>query len=201
MLRLLWAIARVFLAIWTRLLDLPRQAAVALGAASLDAPARPAKLGYAMLVVLPIALVVGWTMPQITLVMTPSIEAWALREKPGPIARGDYVLFVFQHPVIGDKPARITKHALCLPGDRLTTIEVPSRHRSGTSDAWYFCNDRFLALSLPAARSGMRLEHMRWSGVIPAGMVYVGSSHPRGFDSRYFGLLPLDRLTRMERIL
>ncbi|MFD2138259.1 hypothetical protein ACFSLT_28915 [Novosphingobium resinovorum] len=125
MLRLLWGLARVFLAIWTGLQNLPRQAAVALGAASLDAPARPAKLAYAILVVLPIALVVGWTMPQITLVMTPSIEAWALREKPGPIARGDYVLFVFQHPVIGDKPARITKHALCLPGDRLTTIELP----------------------------------------------------------------------------
>jgi type IV secretory pathway protease TraF len=32
-------------------------------------------------------------------------------------------------------------------------------------------------------------------------MVYVGSTHPRGFDSRYFGLLPISSLTRMERLL
>lgn len=42
---------------------------------------------------------------------------------------------------------------------------------------------------------------MKWSGIVPAGMIYVGSHHERGFDSRYIGLLPISRLTRMERIL
>jgi type IV secretory pathway protease TraF len=154
-----------------------------------------------MFVILPIALAGGWAMPRLTLVMTPSIEAWALREAPGPIARGDYVLFMLRHRVIGDKPARITKHALCLPGDHLTMTEAPSPDRAEALEARYFCNGRFLGRTLPVAYNGMRLEHMRWNGVIPAGLVYVGSAHPRGFDSRYFGLLRLHRLTRMERIL
>jgi type IV secretory pathway protease TraF len=29
----------------------------------------------------------------------------------------------------------------------------------------------------------------------------VGSDHPEGFDSRYFGPVRIERLTRMERVL
>jgi type IV secretory pathway protease TraF len=37
--------------------------------------------------------------------------------------------------------------------------------------------------------------------VIPRGMVYVGSHHPSGFDSRYYGPVPISRLRRMEKLL
>lgn len=201
MLRLLLALARILAAIWKALRKLPREAACALGAAVPGEAARLDRLWRAALVILPIALAVGWAMPRLTLVMSPSIEAWVLREEPGQIARGDYVLFILRHRVLGARPVRITKHALCLPGDRLTMTEVPSPHLSGARDARYFCNGRFLALTVPIAHNGTKLEHLQWSGVIPAGMAYVGSPHPRGFDSRYFGLVPLKRLTRMERVL
>jgi len=32
-------------------------------------------------------------------------------------------------------------------------------------------------------------------------MIFVGSSHPDGYDSRYYGPVAIDRLTRMEKLL
>ena len=36
---------------------------------------------------------------------------------------------------------------------------------------------------------------------MPEGQAYIGSSYKDGFDSRYFGLVPISALTRMERVL
>jgi len=201
MLRLFWALANALLGLWPRLRDLPRKASVALGAPSPDLPARPERLCLALAIVLPIALLAALLVPQVTLVMSPSIEAWAVRKAPGPIARGDYVMFMLNHPIAGPNPVPVTKHALCMPGDRLAMIETPSIMVPRAFDGRYFCNGELLGVSLPLAHNGMKLEHMRWSGIVPPGMVYVGSHHPRGFDSRYFGLLPIRSLTRMERLL
>ncbi|SFG37017.1 Type IV secretory pathway, protease TraF [Novosphingobium sp. CF614] len=201
MLRLLLALARAIAGLWPRLRRLPRKAAMALGASGPDQPARPERLARAMLIVLPIAMFAALFMPQVTLVMTPSIEAFAVRKSPGPILRGDYVMFTLRHAIAGPKPVSVTKHALCMPGDRLTMYETPSTHAARAQEAHYLCNGALLGIALPFAHNGMKLDHMEWSGVIPAGMIYVGSPHPSGFDSRYFGLLPTSRLTRMERIL
>ncbi|WP_232494512.1 S26 family signal peptidase [Novosphingobium kaempferiae] len=201
MLRLYLVFARTLLAAWIALGQLPRQAASALGAADGDQPARPARFTLVLLVVLPSALFAALVMPRIHLVMTPSIDAYAVRVSPGPIRRGDYVMFTLRHPVAGPNAVQVTKHALCLPGDRLTLSERPSAHAPSATGVHYYCNGRLLGVSLPEARGGLKLEHMNWSGVIPPGLAYVGSPHPRGFDSRYLGLLPIARLTRMERIL
>nr|WP_150291061.1 S26 family signal peptidase [Sphingobium estronivorans] len=201
MLRLFWALARAIAGLWPRLRRLPRKAAIALGAPGPDQPARPERLARAMLVVLPIAAIAAFIVPQVALVMSPSIDAFAVRKSPGPIARGDYVMFTLHHPIAGPDPVSVTKHALCMAGDRLTMFETPSPLLPRSRDGHYYCNGILLGVSLPQAHNGMKLDHMRWSGIIPPGMVYVGSTHPRGFDSRYFGLLPIARLTRMERIL
>ncbi|EQB16772.1 MULTISPECIES: S26 family signal peptidase [Sphingobium] len=201
MLRLFWLLARWIAGLWPRLRRLPRDAAVALGAPGPDQPARPERLWRAMLVVLPLALFAALVMPQVPLVMTPSIEAFAVRKSPGPIVRGDYVMFTLHHPIAGPKPVSVTKHALCLPGDRLSMFETPSPLVPGSRDGHYFCNGQLLGVSLPQAHNGLQLDHLKWSGVIPAGMAYVGSTHAHGFDSRYFGLLPIASLVRMERIL
>src|SRR3546814_13721974 len=88
-----------------------------------------------------------------------------------------------------------------LPGDRLTMFETPSPLAANSWDGHYYCNGQLLGISLSQAHNGLKLTHLKWSGVIPAGMAYVGSTHPRGFDSRYFRLLPIHDLIRMERIL
>jgi hypothetical protein len=84
MLRLFWTFARAIAGLWSRLRQLPRKAAVALGAPGPNIPARPERLWHAMLVVLPLALFAALVMPQVTLVMSPSIEAYAVRKSPGP---------------------------------------------------------------------------------------------------------------------
>lgn len=201
MLRLCWLLAEALAAAWRRIARLPREAAAALGAPAAGLPRRPARLWLALGLVLPVALAAAWLLPQVRLVMSPSIPAWAVRTSPGPIERGDYVMFTLRHPIAGPRPVSVTKRALCLPGDRLATVETPSPGAPRARDGHYFCNGALLGVSRPFGPHGLRLDHLRWSGVIPPGKAYVGSDHPRGFDSRYFGLVPLAALTRMERLL
>ena len=186
---------------WHELKDLPLRAAVALGASGLGQPARPAQLFKAYGIVLPIGLFAWVTMPQITLVMTPSIGAWVVHRSPGPIHRGDLISFTLSDPVAGPKPVAITKYALCLPGDRISMVE---RHGIGgpALNGWYYCNGTLLGVSKPAARNGKALTHWQpESPRIPEGMIFVGSRHPDGYDSRYYGPVAIDRLTRMEKLL
>ena len=189
------------------LLRLPREAAVALGGPSkredgTEQKARPRRLWLAMALVLPIAGGAALLIPRLTLVMSPSIGAVLLRESPGPVHRGDLVTFMLVHPLAGPLPVRVTKYALCLPGERIDWLERPSPGRPGAWDGWYYCEDRLLGISKPVGHDGRRLEH--WHPLyrtIPPGLVYVGSSHPSGFDSRYYGPIPITALMRMEKLL
>lgn len=201
MLRLFWALAKSLVLFWRCLRRLPRRAAVALGAEGLGETAHPDRLWRALASAVPAALFACWAMPKLTIVMTPSIDAWIVTPSPGPIAKGDYVRFTLSHPIAGPKPVSVTKHALCLPGDRLFMIEKPSSAAPGELDGYFFCNGELLGISLPHGIHGRRLDHLRWNGTVPVGMAYIGSHHPRGFDSRYFGLVPIASLTRMRRLL
>src|SRR3546814_15664555 len=93
MLRLFWLIVRWIANLWPRLRRLPRKAAMALGAPGPDQPSRPERLWRAILVGLPLALFAALVMPPVTPVMSPSIETYAGRQSPGPLARGEYVWF------------------------------------------------------------------------------------------------------------
>lgn len=186
---------------WRDLKDLPLRAAVALGASGLGQPARPAQLFKAYGIVLPIGLFAWVTMPQITLVMTPSIDAWVVHRSAGPVQRGDLVSFTLADAIAGPRPVGVTKYALCMPGDRIVMVEKPASLGPGRN-GWYYCNDRLVGVSKPATRSGKSLSH--WQPAtpkIPEGMIFVGSSHPDGYDSRYYGPVAIDRLTRMEKLL
>ncbi len=61
---------------------------------------------------------------------------------------------------------------------------------------------KLLGISKPFGRNGQRLEHWRPdNGLILPGTIYVGSHHPSGFDSRYYGPVPIGELKRMEKLL
>ncbi|MCG2841304.1 peptidase [Sandaracinobacter sp. RS1-74] len=199
MLRLAYRVAK---AGWSELTMLPLKAAVALGSSGLGQPPRPDQLWKAFGIVLPIGLLTFWAIPQVTLVMSPSIDAWLIRKAPGPIARGDLVSFTLSHPLAGPKPVMVTKQALCLPGDRIDWIEKPSAMTVGEWDGWYFCNGKLLGISKPYGHNGQKLDHWRpMVGTIQPGTAYVGSSHASGFDSRYYGPVEIGRLKRMEKLL
>ncbi|MDO7841740.1 S26 family signal peptidase [Sphingomonas immobilis] len=194
----LWRLAR---AAARRVRRLPREAADALGGRHLGEGARSDRLYLAILIVTPITVICWWLLGQVTIVMSPSIEAMVVRPDPGPIAKGDYVMFTLSHALAGAEPVSVTKHALCMPGERLNMIEKPSSVSRSEWDGWYFCNGVLLNVSKPFARDGMHLPHLLWAGPIPSGLVFVGSPSPNGFDSRYFGLVPLAALTRARRLL
>ncbi|WP_454882979.1 S26 family signal peptidase [Sphingomonas oryzagri] len=199
MFRLAWAAGK---ALWPEVRLLLLRAAVALDASGLGLAPRPEQLWKAYGIVLPIGLLTWWAIPQFTLVMSPSIEAWAVRADPGPIRRGDLVSFRLSDPIAGPKTVFVTKYALCMPGQMLNEVERPSRRARGMSDGYYYCDGRLLGVSKPTGRKGERLNHLVWGRKpVPIGMVYVGSGHPDGYDSRYYGPVALDRLTRMERVL
>ena len=141
-------------------------------------------------------------MQQAILVMSPSIDAWAVRAAPGPIEKGDFVLFMLSHPLAGPEPVKVTKRALCMPGERISLIEKPSTMEPHAMDGWYYCDGVLLGVTKPYGRNGQRLDYWRPDhGLIPPGLIYVGSLHPSGFDSRYYGPVPIARLTRMEKLL
>lgn len=176
------------------MLRLPQEAAAAL--------ANPKQFWLTMALVAPVAGGAAFLIPRLTLVMSPSVEALLLREAPGKIRYGDLVTFMLTHPLAGPRPVRVTKYALCLPGEHIDWLEKPSPGRAGAWDGWYFCEDRLLGISKPVGHDGRRLEHWRpLYRIIPPGFAYVGSSHPSGFDSRYYGPVPISRLTRMEKVL
>lgn len=199
MLKLAWNAASLA---WPAIRNLPRRAADALGQPGPDRPSMPGRLWKAMAIVCAIALFVWWALPQFIWVRSPSIDALAVRKSPGIIARHDLVMFELHHPLAGPSPVNVTKYALCLPGDRLASFTLRSDHYPGRTEAAFFCNGTLLGVSKAYGRNGQRLDYFRWkNGLIPMGRAYIGSSYKDGFDSRYFGLVPIAKLVRMERVL
>lgn len=199
MLRLVWHAGKAA-AGWAG--ELPLRAAVALGAAGYGEPPRPDRLWKSCAIVVPTALVTSWTIPQLTWVVSPSIEAWAVRPAPGPIHSGDYVSFWLSDPLAGPRPVHVTKHALCLAGHMLSEVDRRPVSARGRIVAAYYCDGRLLGISKAFSAKGAALDHLAWGRKpVPAGFIYVGSHHPDGYDSRYYGPVAIDRLTRMERVL
>src|SRR3546814_17092958 len=71
-------------------------------------------------------------------------------------------MFTLHHPIAGPKPVSVTKHALCLPGDRLTMFETPSPLAANSWDGHYYCNGQLLGISLSQAHNGLKLTHLKW---------------------------------------
>ena len=199
MLRLAWTLAS---RAWGPLARLPRQAADALTPIDPGKPFTDGRLWRAMLIVSTIALFVWWALPQLIWVRSPSIDARAVRLAPGKIVKNDLVMFTLRHSSAGPKAVSDTKYALCLPGDLLAAYTMRSDRYPRRQEAAYFCNGTLLGVSKPYGHDGQRLDFFLWkTGRIPAGKAYLGSSYKDGLDSRYFGLVSLSDLTRVERVL
>lgn len=201
MFRLCWAALSAVRALLRILAQLPRQAAVALGAPVLDQPARPRRLLIAIAASAPVSFAAAIALPDIHLVMTPSIDAWLVRPSPGVIRKGDLVQFELSHAALGPKSVSATKYVLCLPGERLLVTDRSVGSSIEGRAGHFYCNGALIGVSAPFGPGGKRLKYARWQGVIPPGFAYVGSLHPRGFDSRYIGLVPLSNLRRMQRLV
>lgn len=133
------------------------------------------------------AMTAAWD--KVVVVFTKSVDARILWKTPAQtIERRDYILVSVSHSYIPERIPRVTKHALCLPGQTLSFDGLN-----------FSCDGEWLHRVKPETASGYTLTPFAWTeGVVPEGMVYFGSSHPDGFDSRYLGFAALSSVTRLE---
>jgi conjugal transfer pilin signal peptidase TrbI len=109
--------------------------------------------------------------------LTPSLShrIFFLKEAPGSVSKGDYILFDI--PGLGIKET-VIKKAACSGGDYLET-----RVRQ------FFCNGEFLGEAKEYSLTGERLIQFAHSGIVPKGRIFVFGQNKDSYDSRYFGFI------------
>lgn len=131
-------------------------------------------------------LVGAWLPGHITVATSGSLDhrVFFLLPAPATFAPGDYL--VFRHPGLSQiqpelRPGndRMIKMVGCLPGNQLVTDNA---HR-------FFCNGTLLGQALEADSTGRSLPQFSFNGAIPAGKLFMTGTHPRSYDSKYFGFI------------
>jgi conjugative transfer signal peptidase TraF len=124
--------------------------------------------------------------------LTPSLPQGVYRLCPDTPGKGDFAAFCLEgefaelarergYLLAGSCPSGLRpllKRVAGLPGDAIPALAVRSTDSQG----------RALPSVLP-------------QGVIPSGMALVLADHPGSYDSRYFGLVPLESLHRVKAVL
>lgn len=124
--------------------------------------------------------------------MTESVEGKIFKMRPDlDVARETTVMFEWEDPVLPSGVKHMTKHVLCFPGDILK--------REGLI---FYCNGVMINRAKLRTKSGDFLNVFEWTeGPVPDGVFFAGTDHPDGYDSRYYGFVPLDSAVVVERTL
>lgn len=142
---------------------------------------------------------------------TPSLPKGIYRIAPGAPERGDLVAFCLESAVwtpvarergyleSGSCPSGLRpllKRLAGLPGDAVdvTPDGMEIEPVSGPGRFWPAPARDHDSMGRPLPASSLR------SGGIPAGMALVLAEHPGSFDSRFFGLVPLAHMARVEPV-
>lgn len=83
------------------------------------------------------------------------------------------------------KAKHLIKNVSCREGDLLNVIGRD-----------YYCNGEKIATALPTDHRGHKVENFIFNGVIPSGNYFVTGTHPRSYDSRYFGFVSTENIER-----
>jgi len=124
--------------------------------------------------------------------MTESVDGKIFRIRNDlPVKRGSVVIFEWHDPTLPEGVEHMTKRVMCLPGDTLK--------RDGLI---FYCNGRRITVAKTETFAGTPLIAFDWqSGVVPDGSFFAATAHPDGYDSRYYGFVPLASATVLERML
>ena len=138
------------------------------------------------LVVLASFLLGAWLPGQITVATSASLDhrVFLLRPVPAQIETGDYLVFRHRDLAqvrqgLGTNRERMIKRVGCRPGEWL---HVDAEHR-------FTCDGRPLGQALATDSQGRPLPRFIHNGPVPAGQLFVVGTHPRSYDSRYFGFV------------
>lgn len=137
-------------------------------------------------------LVTNWTMDHLMIVKGKSIPYRLAWLAGGEVHKGDYVNARVAHPIIAadGRAELLTKRVACVAGEQL---------RFDGAEFW--CGAEELGGVLEKTWDGKALTPFQFNGPIPEGKAFLMGAHPRSFDSRYFGLVEVQRMTRVVGIL
>ena len=128
----------------------------------------------------------AWLPGRITVATSGSLDhrVFFLLPAPTKVELGDYL--VFRHQGLSQVQQglradhdQMIKQVGCLPGEQLTTDEAHL----------FTCNGRPLGQALEADNKGQPLPLFSFNGTVPAGKLFMVGSHPRSYDSKYFGFI------------
>ncbi|ECP9367809.1 S26 family signal peptidase [Campylobacter coli] len=77
-----------------------------------------------------------------------------------------------------DKDSNFGKYVRCEEGQTLSV-----------KDLKYYCDNVFLGIVQKTDKDGNKVEQFIFNGVIPKDKFFVMGTHPRSFDSRYWGFV------------
>ena len=138
------------------------------------------------LVVLASCLLGAWVPGQLTVATSASLDhrVFLLRPVPAQIETGDYL--VFRHrdlnqvrQGLGTNRERMIKRVGCRPGEWLR-VDAELR---------FTCDGRPLGQALATDSQGRPLPRFTHNGPVAAGQLFLVGTHPRSYDSRYFGFV------------
>lgn len=123
---------------------------------------------------------------RIAVVTSESIDhrVFFLSKQAGHISKGDYLVFnkegahAFMQKSLKVHD-RLLKKVGCVPGDEITVDEKLN----------YSCNNNPIGQALTADSKGRALNPIIFNGVVPKGNYFMVGTHPRSFDSKYYGFI------------
>ena len=138
------------------------------------------------LVVLASCLLGAWLPGQLTVATSGSLDhrVFLLRPMPAQIETNDYMVFRHRDLAqvrqgLGANRERMIKRVGCRPGEWL---RVDAEHR-------FTCDGRPLGQALATDSQGRPLPRFIHNGPVPEGQLFLVGTHPRSYDSRYFGFV------------
>ena len=144
-----------------------------------------------VIVFLAFILAGAWLPGRMTVATSGSLDhrVFFLLPPPAKIELGDYLVFrhqglsQMQQGLRGDHDQMIKKVG-CLPSDQLTINEV--NH--------FFCNGRSLGQALETDSKGRHLPIFSFNGPVPADKLFMVGTHPRSYDSKYYGFIDVHEI-------
>jgi conjugal transfer pilin signal peptidase TrbI len=140
----------------------------------------------AAIVFLAFLLVGAWLPGRITVATSGSLDyrVFFLLPAPTKVELGDYLVFRRQdlsqvQSGLRAEHDQVLKKVGCLPGDQLLMDET---HH-------FFCNGRLLGQAFEADSKGRPLPRFSFNGPVPADKLFMVGTHPRSFDSKYYGFI------------
>ena len=140
----------------------------------------------AAVVVLASCLLGTWLPGQLTVATSASLDhrVFLLRPVPAQIETDDYLVFRHRDLAqvrqgLGANRERMIKRVGCRPGEWL---QVDGEYR-------FSCNGRPLGQALATDSQGRPLPRFTHNGPVPVGQLFLVGTHPRSYDSRYFGFV------------